>query len=104
MDEQLAMIAELIAWFAEKDIRCAMVVAPINPRLAEAFGDEEANRIMDQLTQLAESSDTPLLDHRRLLSVTDYADHVHPIESGRVIWSGKLAEDLAELIHDGGAD
>jgi hypothetical protein len=104
MDEQIAMIAELIAWFAEADVRCAMVVAPVNPRLASEFGDEETNRVMNELSRLADQTNTPLIDHRTLLEDSDFADHVHPFGPGRVIWSEQLAEDLAELIDNGGAE
>ncbi len=101
MDEQIAMIAELVSWFEEADVHCAMVVAPVNPRLAREFGDEETNRVMSKLIRLSEQTDTPLLDHRSLLEDSDFADHVHPFEPGRITWSNKLAEDLGQLVGGG---
>jgi hypothetical protein len=103
MDEQIAMIAELIGWFAEANVRCAMVVAPVNPRLAREFGDEETGRVMSELIHLSERTNTPLIDHRTLLEDADFADHVHPFEPGRIIWSEKLAEEMSALI-GGGAE
>ncbi len=104
MDEQIAMIDELIGWFADKDVSCAMVVAPVNPRLARAFGDEETERVMTQLSALADRTNTPLLDHRTLLDESDYADHVHPYEPGRIKWSEKLATDLGEMVRTGSSE
>ena len=98
MDEQIAMIAELINYFDEVGTQSIIVVAPVNPLLSEALGEQETSRIMNQLLALSDRTSTPLLNHKNLLTADDFADHVHPYEPGRTIWSNRLATDLDSLL------
>lgn len=97
MDEQIAMIAELIDYFAEAGIGSAVCVAPVNPKLSAALGETESERILRALRDLCARTDTPLLNHRTLLAADQFADHVHPYEPGRVKWSRVLAAEIAAL-------
>lgn len=98
-DEAIRVFGGALRYLRSRGCPVLIVRTPINPTLSELKKSKILDRAGESMKELAVQNDAGFVDHSTLLSAEQYTDHVHPLGSGRLVWSQALAAAVLDYLN-----
>jgi hypothetical protein len=91
------IILAIVEYLQSRKVVAIVVCLPVHPELQDAYNQQNWQEYAAFCDELKSKYDAHILDMSRLLTTDDFADAVHPNESGRKKYSITLGKAISQL-------
>jgi hypothetical protein len=86
----------IVNYLNKNNIKVAIVLAPLNPKVADSIEKNIRDISIETLRESAKQHSAVFIDQLELLSPKQFADGAHAFESGRIVWSQALGQIISK--------